>query len=166
MCGELRDCWFRKRNLLHLQTYKVWFGDQVWPNHNFPWIWYLENRPFLIINSKSNNNNKWVKREMSVTCTVPDYDEQTWLTAKERFSKFETRRGVGGSSSKDKWTDGRIKGKVSTFLSSHRLLFNLSQPLHELVFLALYPLLLFLSILAFFLFILQLSPEKFCNDRF
>lgn len=53
-----------------------------------------------------------------------------------------------------------------TFLSSHRLFFNLSQPLHELFFLALYPLLLLLCILSLFLLILQLGPEKFANTCF
>jgi len=53
-----------------------------------------------------------------------------------------------------------------TFLSPHRLLFDLRQLLHELVLLVLYPLLLFLCVLSLLLLILQLSPGKFCNHVF
>lgn len=52
---------------------------------------------------------------------------------------------------------------MGTFLCFYRLLLNLSQSLHDLVFLALYPLLLLLGILAPFLLFLQLSPGVWCH---
>lgn len=48
--------------------------------------------------------------------------------------------------------------ETPTFLGSCRLFFNLSQSLHQLLLLTLYPLLLFLCMLALFLFILKLGP--------
>lgn len=64
------------------------------------------------------------------------------------------------------WRTSAKTQKEGTFLGRHRLLFNLSQPLHELVLLPLYPLLLFLCILPLLLLILQLSPVTFWNDAF
>jgi len=52
-----------------------------------------------------------------------------------------------------------------TFLSSMRLLFDLPQPLDQLVFLTLYSLLLFLRKLPFFLLVLQLCSIKTAENN-
>lgn len=77
-----------------------------------------------------------------------------------------TEGGDRQAAAADYWTDGGMRGKMGTFLRFHRLLLNLSQPLQDFIFLTLYPLLLFLGISAHFLFFLQLSPAKLCNDMF
>lgn len=52
-----------------------------------------------------------------------------------------------------------------TFLSSLCLLLDLPQPLHQLVLLSLYPLLLFLRVLALLLLVLQLRSAEMMEEE-